>query len=175
MSARLNCEVPVDFSLEMAWLSRYNPITMKTILVPIDLSATAATVIEAAIALAASTQGKMVLLHVVQPPIITSDYGIAMENLEELVAVSEKTANRQLASMKEKYSTPELPIETAQLVGAPIPLIIEEARRQGADYIVMGSHGHSAFYDLMVGTTTHGVLKNAQCPVLIVPPTARRR
>jgi nucleotide-binding universal stress UspA family protein len=142
---------------------------MKTILVPIDLSATAEGVIESAASLAKSMNGKLVLLHVVQPPIITSDYGIAMENLEELVAVSEKTASKQLSAMKERHAQDGLPVETVQMVGAPVSLILEEANRQDAAYIVMGSHGHTALYDLLVGTTTHGILKHARCPVVIVP------
>lgn len=142
---------------------------MKTILVPIDLSATTARVCEAALELALSTGGKLVLLHVVQPPVITSDYGIAMENLEELVSVSEKTAKTQLSALKEKYESDDVTVETLQMTGAPAPLILEEAEASGADYIVMGSHGHTPLYDLLVGTTTHGVLKKSKCPVLIVP------
>ena len=42
--------------------------------------------------------------------------------------------------------------------GAPSPHIIEQAQRVSADYIVMGSHGHTALYDLIVGSTTHGEL-----------------
>jgi nucleotide-binding universal stress UspA family protein len=38
----------------------------------------------------------------------------------------------------------------------------------------MGSHGHTAFYDLLVGSTTHGVLMRANCPVVIVPPEKKR-
>jgi len=30
----------------------------------------------------------------------------------------------------------------------------------------MGTHGHGAIYDLLVGSTTHGVLEKAPCPVL---------
>ena len=33
------------------------------------------------------------LLHVVQPPMVTSDYGLAMENVQEILAVSERAAN----------------------------------------------------------------------------------
>ena len=142
---------------------------MKTILVPIDLSATTASVCDAAAALAQSTGSRLILLHVVQPPVITSDYGIAMENIEEIVSVSEKTAAAQLSAMRGKYESPDLPVETVQLTGAPSPLILEEAVTCGADYIVMGSHGHTPLYDLLVGTTTHGVLKKARCPVVIVP------
>ena len=47
--------------------------------------------------------------------------------------------------------------------------VIEQANTCDPDYIVMGSHGHTAFYDLLVGSTTHGVLMRAKCPVVIVP------
>lgn len=148
---------------------------MKTILVPIDLSTTTVSVCDAAFRLAESIGGKVILLHVVQPPVLTSDYGIPMENLDELVSVSERTATVQLESLKAKYASPGVPMETSQLTGAPCPLILEEAQKLKADYIVMGSHGHTALYDLLVGTTTHGVLKGAPCPVLVVPPPKRAK
>lgn len=147
-------------------------IAMKTILVPIDLSARTTSVCEVAAPLAQSLGAKLVFLHVVQPPVITSDYGIAMENLEELVAVSEKTAAAQLEAIKAEYAQGQASVETVQLTGAPAPLILEEAKRRGADFIVMGSHGHTPLYDLLVGTTTHGVLRRAVCPVIIVPKKA---
>jgi universal stress protein A len=40
---------------------------------------------------------------------------------------------------------------------------------------VLGSHGHTAFYDLLVGSTAAGVLKHAPCPVVVVPPPAPRK
>jgi nucleotide-binding universal stress UspA family protein len=141
---------------------------MKTVLVPIDLSTTTDSVCEAAARLAAGLGAKLILLHIVQPPVITSDYGIAIENIEEIVAVSEKTAPSNSPASRQSIKT-EPHAEIVQLTGAPVPLIIEEAKKRAADYIVMGSHGHTAFYDLLVGTTTHGVLKKAPCPVLVVP------
>jgi nucleotide-binding universal stress UspA family protein len=54
-------------------------------------------------------------------------------------------------------------------VGSPGERIVQQAERLEADYIVMGSHGHGAFYDLIVGGTTTRVLKAATCPVVIVP------
>ena len=72
--------------------------------------------------------------------------------------------------LRGREDLPEATLEgIVQLTGAPVPLILEQAKALAADYIVMGSHGHTAFYDLLVGTTTHGVLKKAPCPVLVVP------
>ncbi len=45
-----------------------------------------------------------------------------------------------------------------QINGAAVSGILETADRLKADYIVMGSHGHTALYDLLVGSTTHACL-----------------
>uniref|UniRef100_UPI0040495246 universal stress protein n=1 Tax=Cephaloticoccus sp. TaxID=1985742 RepID=UPI0040495246 len=52
--------------------------------------------------------------------------------------------------------------------------IIEQARKSRAAYIVIGSHGHSALYDLLAGSTATGVIKRAPCPVLVVPPAGKK-
>ena len=65
-------------------------------------------------------------------------------------------------------------VTTVQRTGIPVTAILGRAASTKARYIVMGSHGHGAMYDLLVGSTTHGVLKKAPCPVLVVPPVTRR-
>jgi nucleotide-binding universal stress UspA family protein len=53
--------------------------------------------------------------------------------------------------------------------GVPAQVILEQAQKLSADHIVMGSHGHTALYDLIAGSTTTRVLKGAPCPVVVVP------
>jgi nucleotide-binding universal stress UspA family protein len=150
---------------------------MKTILAPIDFSTATEGVIEAASTLARATQNKILLLHVVQPPVLTSDYGLALENFQEAVAISEKHSAKRLAEITDNLHVryPGLMVETRQVNGPPIPEILDAAKLNSAAYIVMGSHGHNAFYDLLVGTTTHGILRKATCPVVIVPPPQRAK
>jgi nucleotide-binding universal stress UspA family protein len=62
-----------------------------------------------------------------------------------------------------------LACETVVLVGQPVAVILEQARKIGADYIVMGSHGHGKLYDFLVGSTASGILKKARCGVIILP------
>lgn len=146
---------------------------MKTILAPIDFSPVSDAVIDAAQLLARATSARIVMLSVAQPPIVTSDYGPMLENIGEIIAASEKTLARRLKQLVKRVATPELPVETVQLTGAPAALILAQAEIESADYIVMGSHGHTALYDLLVGSTTHQVLRKAPCPVLIVPPPVK--
>lgn len=141
-----------------------------TILAPVDFSAATAQVLDAAVTLAQTGPGEIVLLHVVQPPMVTSDYGLALENVQEIFAVSEKAATRQLKHLAENLRKDGVAARIVQVSGAPVPNILETAEKVKADYIIMGSHGHTALYDLIVGSTTHGVLKKAPCPVLVVPP-----
>lgn len=147
---------------------------MKTILAAIDSSNISDAVVAETAKLAHATQARVIVVTVVQPPIITSEYAPMIENLGEIVAAGEKAAARQLQATEDRLRGEGLSVETVQLTGAPVANILEQAETHRADYIVMGSHGHTAFYDLLVGSTTHGVLLRARCPVVIVPPKDKK-
>ena len=142
---------------------------MKTILAPIDFSPASNAVVAQATSLAKTIQARLVLLSVVQPPMISSDYGPLVENIAEIIAAAERSAAERLEKIRAQVAGDVLAIETELAGGAPVQAIVDAAARFGADFIVMGSHGHNALYDLVIGSTTHGVLKRAKCPVLIIP------
>lgn len=142
---------------------------MKTLLVPIDFSPATTSVLEEASRLAKALSAEVILMHSTQPPIVTSDYGLAVENVQEIVAVTEKHAEKQLSHALASLKKQEVKARVHHSHGSAITCIVDYAKEQDADYIIMGSHGHSAIYDLLVGSTTHGVLKDATCPVIIVP------
>ncbi|MCR6657642.1 MAG: universal stress protein [Opitutus sp.] len=148
---------------------------MKTILTPIDFSGITEPVVSQAGALARALDGRVVLLHIMQPPVITSEYSPFIENLGEIVTVGEKAAAKRLEQLQKKLEADGLETDTLQFTGAPVPTILKQAEKLNADYLVMGSHGHTAFYDLLVGSTTHGVLLKAPCPVVIVPALKQKK
>lgn len=149
---------------------------MKTILTPIDFSDVSEAVVRQAAELAVALEARIVLLAIVQPPVITSEYAPLMaENLSQITAVGEQNAERQLAHFRASLSAQGIESKSVQLFGSPILIISEQAVKFRADYIVMGSHGHGALYDLIVGSTTHGVLLRAKCPVMIVPAPKQKK
>ncbi len=139
-----------------------------------DFSGATDAVVAEAAKLATAIKGQVVLLSIIQPPVITTEYAPLMENMGEITAAGEKAAAKHLARLQDVLQKQDVPTETVQLNGAPVQHIIEQAKKFAADYIVMGSHGHTALYDLLVGSTTHGVLLRATSPVVIVPRTKDR-
>jgi len=144
---------------------------MKTILVPLDLSAAAVRVCDAACELAKLTGARPILLHIVQPPpVMMSDvYAFDASQLGDLSAAAEKNAVQKLRALALHCAKQQVRVTTVQRTGVPVTAILAKARSTRARYIVMGTHGHGAMYDLLVGSTTHGVLMKSPCPVLIVP------
>jgi nucleotide-binding universal stress UspA family protein len=147
---------------------------MKTILAAVDSSSISESVVNEAASLASAGKARIVLLTIVQPPVITSEYAPMIENIGEITAAGEKAAAHLLRKLQTRLQTAEVPVEVVQRTGGPVAHILQQAEEHRADYIVMGSHGHTAFYDLLVGSTTHGVLMRAPCPVVIVPPKGKR-
>ena len=147
---------------------------MKTILAPIDFSKISDPVVKAAANLARSIDGRLILFHVVQPPIITSEYGAVLANVQEIIAISVSASTKQLLRRQKRLQASGLKVSVAQVTGIPVTSIIEQARKSRAAYIVIGSHGHSALYDLLAGSTATGVIKRAPCPVLVVPHAGKK-
>lgn len=145
---------------------------MKTILAPIDFSGASDDVVKATSDLAGILNARVVLLNVVQPPVLTTDFGVGLDNIQELMVLSEKASSKNIDRQKAKLVKKGIEVEGVIATGAPVPLILEQAGRSKANYIVMGSHGHTALYDLLVGSTTQGVLKGAKCPVVVLPRRA---
>jgi len=142
---------------------------MKTILVPIDFSAVSKRVVAAAEELARGLGGRLVVLHVVQPPVLTdSDFGTQLT--AEYAEQAGLAAEKQLARLRQQVQKDGLEITVRSASGFPGQNILDAAEEVGADFIVLGSHGHGAFYDLIVGSTASRVIKRARCPVVIVPP-----
>jgi len=148
---------------------------MKTILTPVDFSAATREVVQATVNLASPLGAHVLLMHSLQPPLITTDYGIGIEVLHETLAINEKVAVRQLEHLKKILTAKGLVADTLLVNGQAAPNIIDQARSVGADYIILGSHGHTAFYDLLVGSTAHVVIQKAPCPVIVVPVAQKKK
>ncbi len=152
-------------------------VTMKTILVPVDFSNATKEVMQASKLLAGAVVSRVILLHVRQEQVeystltaveksVGPDSFVPMPRLQH---EKEEKVQEKLDELKKHYSGLSNDVITRQVEGKSVEIILEECEREKADMIVMGSHGHGALYNLLVGSVTSGVLQSAKCPVLVVP------
>jgi nucleotide-binding universal stress UspA family protein len=52
--------------------------------------------------------------------------------------------------------------------GTPAEVIVETAKELSCDLIVMGTHGHSAIADALIGSTAKWVVRQSPIPVLVI-------
>lgn len=145
---------------------------MKTVIAPVDFSPVSNRVVNAAIKLARLLKGRLVLLHVVPPPLAIRDALPAVEDVALKSKSAGREADKKLADLKAAFQRKFEPIEVVRLTAPPVAGIVEEAQKLEAEYIVIGAHGHSAVHDVIMGSVASGVMKKAVCPVLVVPPIA---
>ncbi|MCH9683007.1 MAG: universal stress protein [Deltaproteobacteria bacterium] len=64
-------------------------------------------------------------------------------------------------------------LEYAVRPGQPLTVILDEAERFGPDLIVMAASGRSRVARFFVGSTADRVIRQAPCPVMVVPADVR--
>ncbi|NUP35266.1 MAG: universal stress protein [Streptomycetaceae bacterium] len=72
---------------------------------------------------------------------------------------------RALADVRAQF--PEVPIATEAVLGKPAYKLAEASR--DADLLAVGSHGHGHLHQAVLGSVSEGCVRNAHCPVVVVP------
>lgn len=84
-----------------------------------------------------------------------------------------EAAERAFEAVREAMVPPAYTVVTRQIVrGNAARELLRAARERGVDLIVAGSHGHSAFERVLVGSVATALLRGARVPVLVLPAEA---
>lgn len=134
------------------------------VLVAIDLSDEAITVLERANNIAANHQATLHLLHVVEPLSLAYGGDIPMDftGVQEQL---QQQAEESLRSYAQRFGVS--PERCHLLTGRPETQVHELSEKLNANLIVVGSHGRKGLA-LLLGSTANGVLHGASCDVLAV-------
>jgi nucleotide-binding universal stress UspA family protein len=147
---------------------------MKAILAAIDFSNVTNLVIAEAATLARALGGKVVLVTVLVEPVFLKEYAAPQKSIAKITVAHERAVRNRLAAVQERLQSEFVPAETVVRRGNAALHILEEAQKRDAAFIVIGSHGHTAFFELVLGSTTQAVLKRARQPVVIIPPKMKK-
>jgi nucleotide-binding universal stress UspA family protein len=136
-------------------------------LVPIDFSEYANQALEYAINLAEKLDAHLTLLHVIHSaPLGGVDMGVTLPYtyLQDLEAEITQSMDACLA----RVTAAGLEGDIVVVHGTPFHEIVETAKTQKVELIVMGTHGRTGLQHVLLGSVAEKVLRLASCPVLVV-------
>lgn len=139
-----------------------------TILVAVDFSDSSDNAFQLALAMAMKFKARLAILHVINEPIDLRGFyvpHISYEKLEEEIA---EGAAKMMESFCRKHITDFTDYETMIVPGMPYEQIIEQAEKQDAGLIVLGTHGRTGLDHVLFGSTAEKVVRKSKVPVLTV-------
>jgi nucleotide-binding universal stress UspA family protein len=149
------------------------------VIVPLDGSELAETIIPFLLEIAGPLDMSVMLLRVVEPmtPVVVE--GSAHVVLEDVEA-RRRDAEEYLAPLAAALRARGVSVETAVRRGQPVSEeILAAAREAGADLIAMTTHGRSGLGRLLFGSVAEALLRQAPMPVFLLRQTeaelAKRR
>lgn len=147
-------------------------IVYNKIIVPIDFSDTSRRAFYIALKYAKVFDADTNVLHVVEP-LDTFDSTSKVEAQTAEIARAEEGVKRRVDELFERAGLAEVDRRRVNISirgGKPWKEILQYTHDEGADLIVMGSHGQTSFKDIILGSTTERVVRKASCHVLCVKP-----
>jgi nucleotide-binding universal stress UspA family protein len=146
------------------------------ILVPVDGSETAKRGLEEALRLSEALGASLRLVHIVDdtPLALNPETGIAAAPLVADFA----EAGKQIVEEARAFASAQgAQVDTAlyeNFTGRVAERILEDARKSGAELIVMGTHGRRGIRHAVLGSDAEAVVRGAHIPVLLVRVPGRK-
>lgn len=146
---------------------------LQRILCPTDLSADSRAALAAAGEAARYFGAQLAVLHVCVPaqPAVWPYEGLGISPYTERVSREETLALRrdELKREVDRVLPGDLDLKLLVLAGDPAQAILTAAEQFDADLIVIAPHKHNRLRKAILSSTTEEVVKNAACPVIMMP------
>ena len=139
------------------------------ILIAVDLSESSELVIKKGIELAIKMEASVILSSVVPMYVdyLQSQMSMVPSPWDEIYTAQKEAAIKELKLVQDKF--PNIPIEIYVEVGNAKDVVIEKAKKEKVDYIVVGTHGRTGFSHVVMGSTAEYIVRHATMPVMVVP------
>jgi universal stress protein A len=135
-------------------------VNEKKILFPTDFSHTGDAALQLATSLAREHDATLLIVHVEEPP---AAYGGG----EMYYGMPDPVTEDLKKMLSEIVPTdPNVRYEHQLITGDPATSIARLAEQEGAEMIVMGTHGRTGLLRLLMGSVAEAVVRRAPCPVL---------
>lgn len=148
---------------------------MKKILVPCDFSDSATHAFRFAIDLANQSNGKVLLLHVVELPVMYDTLMMPSLSFEEVYMKDMKeNAEKNFSKIKTKWAKDGPKVTSHLEYGATAFTINRFAKEKKADLIVMGTKGATGIKEIMIGSNTEKIVRTSTVPVIAIKEISKK-
>lgn len=142
---------------------------MKKILVPCDFSKQAINAFRIALDIAQQSKGVIHLLNVVEIPVVSDPVAMPAMTFEvTLLKDLSERAEKEFVKILQKYNSNGVKVVTNVQFGGVCGIILEYAKDNNIDLVLMGSHGATGLRELLMGSNAEKIVRKSQVPVLIV-------
>ncbi len=142
--------------------------TFQRILFATDLTPASMRAFQEAVGLAAQSEAQLIVVHAYEPPNIAQATAVGGGVYEEWDRNLRAESEARLAPLVEQAKRAGVEARSLLVSGSPGEAIAEEAKANGADLVVMGTHGRKGVSRLFLGSVASHVISTAHCPVMTV-------
>ncbi len=145
---------------------------MKSILVPVDFSKATDLVLRATATMAKALDARVTVMNVAPREPDVFGQQLMPKVITEPVPEDVRERYDKLMACAKRLEDADVVVKPLLVRGDRVRAVMQEAEREEADVIIMGSHGRGAIYRSIMGSVSEGVMREAKCPVLIIPSKA---
>lgn len=143
----------------------------RRLLVPLDGSCRAESVLPFAIHLAKAQHAELLLVHVVPPTALTEVGPAESEDIElseRLLRRNQRVAQQYLARLQSRASEHGLVVRASVLCEDVRSSLVRIAAQEGVDLVVLSAHGCSGRLDVPYGSVTSFLMSHIRQPLLVM-------
>lgn len=144
-------------------------MNFKNILVAIDFNDSVGELINYAEGIASKFGAKIWVLHVAAPNPDFVGYEPGPQYIRDFRAEELREEHRKLQNICDAFIDPEVECEALLIQGSTVESVIDEAGKLQCDLLIVGTHKHSFFYNLLSENVSLELLKKTEIPLLAIP------
>ena len=142
---------------------------IRRIVHPTDFSPASGPAFKQAIAQAKDNKSTLVIMHVLPILPVIGDAFIPPATIDEMIRGQRAQAEKQMERLVTRARAAGVKAAGVVLDDGSVPdAIVRFAKRQRADVIVMGTHGHGFLAKALLGSVAERVVAKAPAPVTLI-------
>ena len=142
---------------------------LRKILVPVDFSTPSQKAIRYARPFAEQFGASLMLLHVIEPIVYPVEFGYLPVEPQEAEEQRLAEFQRRLKQLGAELGA-TVPVQTQVRIGRAWKEVVDAAKAQSTDLIVVATHGYTGLQHALLGSVAEKIVRHAPCPVLVVRP-----